>query len=148
MTPRRRRQRLAVVARLAARAEEAAAIALSEAVQQLQAAEATLSELQRYRAGYQDGGSAHPRWLGAHWTDYREFLDKLDQAIDAQCDVIEHFRAQHRRAQAHWQQQHGRHQSLVRLDESLCASERDADSRQQQKLLDELRPQRPSGFAR
>jgi flagellar FliJ protein len=72
------------------------------------------------------------------WRNYRDFLERLDDAIREQLQAV-HQQATHTAAgQEDWQRQRSRLQAFATLAERHRASETQRESRQEQKTQDEF----------
>ncbi|MEO0576618.1 MAG: flagellar export protein FliJ [Pseudomonadota bacterium] len=135
-------KRLAPVQRFAAREADAAGAALAASEQTLHAQRLTLQELVQYRSGYASTSALPGTWQGQHWSDYNEFLTKLDAAIHAQRNVIKQHEEHCATVRAHWQQKHARAESLSQLAQKLTTAADSVDAANQQKRDDEMSAQR------
>lgn len=131
-----RRRKLAPVRQFADREADAAAADLARATGELNAACQLLDELEAYRAGYLTRASLQNQWRATHWMDYHNFLQRLDTAIRAQKDIIEHREAQLNAVRRVWQAKKSRCRSLDQLDEKLLSRERSIADQLAQKEAD------------
>lgn len=139
---RARANRLKPVQRFASREADAAGAALAASERTLLAQRATLQELVQYRGGYTNTSALPGTWQGQHWTDYNDFLVKLDAAIVAQQNVIKQHEEHCATVRAFWQQKHARAESLHRLAKRLTTAAEATDALNQQKADDEMSAQR------
>ena len=97
-----------------------------------------LNELKAYRQNYEQK-RAEPRSASAgQWADYQRFLERLNEAVTAQTQVVLDSRQKldlHRR---HWMSRRQRLDSLGRVVERFRRQESTEEERREQKLLDEL----------
>ncbi len=133
-----RLSRLAPVNRFAEKQEGDAAEALAKVVGALAQAEQTLKELTGYRDGYVSQFSGCQQWRGAHLSDYQAFVTKLDQAINAQQDVIRDAEQRCTAVRKLWQDKRLRRKSLGQLTERIVSDNRRAADAAAQKVDDAL----------
>src|ERR1035437_8008817 len=99
-----------------------------------------LDMLQQYRDEYatrfqqaaQNGIS--PR----EWHNYREFLNRLDEAIDAQRRMVAQQAQNTAAGQAHWQQQRTKLKAFDTLSDRHFANENAQELKREQKTQDEF----------
>ena len=72
------------------------------------------------------------------WRNYREFIDKIDAAIEQQRQLALAARRQVETGQQHWHTQKRRLKSFDTLSQRHIASERKGEARQEQKEQDDL----------
>lgn len=107
-------------------------------------AKTRLGLLQQYRDEYDERfrEAAQDGLRQAEWRNYREFLNRLDEAIKQQTEAVA-LQQQHTAAgQANWQQQRARLQAFDALLERHRSSEARRELRQEQKAQDELAARR------
>ncbi|MEM7611760.1 MAG: flagellar export protein FliJ [Pseudomonadota bacterium] len=133
-----RLSRLLPVQKFAEQQEQDAASELAQIMRAYQEARRTLQELIDYKAGYGKQSATPANWDACRLRDYRAFMDKLDQAISAQRDVVDEFRRHCDASRQQWQDKHQRHESLAQLRQKIAAA---ADCRAEQlaqKAADDL----------
>jgi flagellar FliJ protein len=99
-----------------------------------------LAELQDYRHNYANRSLPDSSISAARWQDYQHFLNRLDQAVTAQQQVIldgERNTEAHRRR---WLAKRQRQESLERVVDRYRKSENVRDERVLQRAVDELPP--------
>lgn len=131
-----RRAKLNSVRRFASQKESEAAERMATVVQELNSADKLLSDLSDYRVGYIESLSAKTNWNSSHWADSRDFLSRLEGAINAQQEIVDHHKAQLMHARQLWQQTKSRTKSLDQLDQKMLVDERLSADRIAQKEAD------------
>ena len=137
----KRSERLQRVHTLAETEERDYCRAMAEAQQSLDQHVARLEELRAYRRDYakrQAQGQSGGVIESARYADYQNFLRRLDDAVQAQHEVVrttEQNRDAHRER---WQAKRRKSESLQRVVERCRADETLDRERTQQKLLDEM----------
>jgi flagellar FliJ protein len=132
-----RSKRMQPVADVAVRREREAAARLGECQQREQACVQRLEELQRYRDEYTrrfaDGGSLS----AARLCDYRTFLERLNQAIEQQGDLLARARRDCEAQRRRWLDLHGRAEALGKVVSRYRGEERAGQERREQQELDQ-----------
>ena len=103
-------------------------------------AKAKLDMLSQYRDEYaaRFNAAAQKGLTPGEWRNYREFLGRLDEAIDAQQRAVR-VQAQHTVAgQANWQQQRKKLEAFNTLSDRHYASEESARIKREQKTQDDF----------
>lgn len=111
---------------------------MSQSRSLLDAEVARLDELKAYRKTYtaskeSTGATVNP----LHWQDYQKFLRRLDEAVALQ---KRHVSASQKKCDAHRQRWLLKRQKLISLEkvvERYKKTEREADERRQQKIVDD-----------
>ncbi len=86
----------------------------------------------RFRQSAQNGISQR------EWHNYQEFLNRLDEAIDSQCQAVD-LQVQNRaNGQALWQQQRTKLKAFNTLSDRHHASENVQEQKREQKTQDEF----------
>jgi len=134
----KRSQKINKVLALEAAAERRFGAATGRSRQELQEHVARLGELSAYRQSY----SSHSRSLqdvnSAHWKDYQSFLQRLDQAVQSQRQLVldsEQNLEIHRRR---WLAKRQRIDSLQRVVDRYQAEEKQFEERREQRVQDDL----------
>ena len=99
-----------------------------------------LQTLLEYRSEYTER-MARVTQSGMHsidWRNFREFIDKIDAAIELQRELVAKARIAVEAGQLHWHTQQRRLKSFDTLSQRHCAAERKNESRQEQKEQDEF----------
>lgn len=97
-----------------------------------------LGELESYRRDYRQQFSQPDTISPARWQDYQSFLQRIDQAVDAQKQQILNGTAVRDAHRRRWLQKRQKLESLQRVvDRYRQVEDRDAD-RRGQKTLDDL----------
>lgn len=135
---RKRSEKISKVLALEAAAERRFGAATGRSQRQLQEHLARLGELNAYRQSY----SSHSRSLedvsSAHWKDYQSFLQRLDQAVQSQQQLVrdaEHNLEIHRRR---WLAKRQRLDSLQRVLDRYRVEEKQFEERREQRVQDDL----------
>ena len=141
-------KRLEPVSRVAENRERQAAIEMAEFRRFLDAQQARLDELNRYRADYagQFESAGRQGLDAARAGDYRRILAQLGEAIAWQERRLAALRQDYERIRRHWTDSHTRSAALEKVMERYRAEERRDADRREQGVLDELaqRPGRPA----
>lgn len=126
---------LDVVARLKGAAEREAAAALKAAERRLEEEEARLTAMRAMLDEYQRGAfaSGRPQQL----REMRNFLQQLQQGVDAQAAVVESQRRVTEAARAHWISTRLQRDAIERLIEERAAEDARRRDRIEQKQTDE-----------
>ncbi len=72
------------------------------------------------------------------WHNYQEFLNRLDEAIEAQHQAVAQQTKNTAAGQAHWQQQRKKLKAIDTLSERHYASENVQEQKREQKMQDEF----------
>lgn len=136
----RRAEQLAPVVSMAERAEREAAVQLGRAQAQQTQAEVKLSELERYRADYQQQWMTEgQRGVSGQWLiNYQRFLSQLESAIGQQQQSLNWHRSAVDKLRDVWQQRYARLEGLRKLIKRYQDEARQLEDKREQKLLDEL----------
>jgi flagellar FliJ protein len=137
----KRSDRIMKVVALAISEERRECLAFGKAQRALDDEIGRLEELQDYRRGYAERPVAGACVNSVRWQDYQHFLSRLDNAVNAQKQLIadgEKNTDVHRRR---WMVKRQRLESLERVIERYRRVESLQDERLLQKALDDL-PQR------
>ena len=138
-----RAQRLSVVIDLAKRDEDAAAKALDEARQVLEAEQQRLADLHRYYEEYEQQFNRKGMPLRTEdLSRQRDFLQQLTRSCDAQAVQVKQLQAAFDQAVAAWQQVHLRHKQLCDYVAQLHKQELAQLDKKEQKRIDEWVAQR------
>ena len=134
-----RSRRMAVVLRLAQRAEETAVAALRKSREQLAQARQTLQQIESYQAEYLQQLNSKTAGLSARgMINDREFLQQVGRVLATQQQQIRQLQQDEVRHLSQWQACYQRRQGVERLIERLLADETAAADRLLQKEMDEL----------
>ena len=79
------------------------------------------------------------------WTNYYEFMQKLDSAIGQQNELLDRHRGEVERLRAAWHAASGKLRSFATLDSRRKQAEHALEQRREQKEQDELALRRPRG---
>lgn len=141
---RSRAKKLAKILSLEAAEERRHGIATGKSQRQLEEQMAKLGELNAYRHNYAALSKSMANINSAHWKDYQSFLQRLDQAVQSQQQVVtdsEQNLEAHRRR---WLAKRQRLDSLQRVLERYQSEEHQYLERQQQRAQDDMpRPDSP-----
>ena len=134
-----RSSRMAVVLKLARRAEEAAATHLKRSREQLQQARQTLVQIESYQTEYLQELNAKTTQLSAQgMINDRQFLQQVNRVMQTQRQQILQLQQGESRCLQQWQLCYQRRQGVESLIERLRRDESAAADRRLQKELDEL----------
>lgn len=86
----------------------------------------------RFRQAAQNGISQR------EWSNYQEFLNRLDEAIDAQSQTVSQQERNTKTGQSHWQQQRVKLKAFDTLSQRHQASEVAIEVKREQKIQDEF----------
>lgn len=123
---------------LAAADEQRAGAALGQAQTELQAARKRLDELRNYRSDYEGREAPEGAVSAVRWQDYRAFLSRLDQALQAQQQLVADADSKAASERRRWMSKRQRRESLQRVSERYRRDASLAAERQQQKRIDDL----------
>ena len=103
-----------------------------------QDAQRKLAMLQHYRDEYfaRFRSAAQNGLRPADWRNYQDFLDRLDEAILQQQQVLGLQKSHTAAGQAEWRRQHGKLKAIDAVAERHWASEARRDQKQEQKEQD------------
>lgn len=88
-----------------------------------------LDELETYRGSYRS--QASPAAGSMQWTDYRNFLGRLDQAVAMQSNIVQEARQTRDVQRARWLERRRKKESLERVVERF----RDEESAERERRL-------------
>ena len=137
---RRRSAKFEKIVKLAASEERRYAEATGASQQRLNEQIDRLGELSAYRHNYSRDASNSRVTSAAQLKDYQSFLDRLDQAVAAQQQIINDCEQTLERHRRHWMSKKHRLESLERVRERYQKEERQAADRQAQRVADDRRP--------
>jgi len=132
-----RSTRMQPVAEVALRREREAAARLGECQRREQAGVQRLEELRRYRDEYTRQFAAGGSLGAARLRDYRAFLDRLNQAVEQQGELLLRVRRECETQRRRWLDLHGRAEALGKVVERYRVEERAGEERREQKELDQ-----------
>ena len=144
----KRSERIKRVQSLAESVERSYCQAMGEAQRQLVEHQRQLEELKTYREDYaskRNPGTPGKAISSAQYSDYQNFLQRLDDAVHAQSEAV---RSTERDRDVHrdrWLVKRRKTESLKRVVERFATDETQRGKRLQQKQQDEL-PPRPDPF--
>lgn len=99
---------------------------------------ARLGELNAYRQGYADLSHSVSNVSSAHWKDYQNFMQRLDQAVKSQQQIVRDSEQNLELHRRRWLAKRQRLESLQRVLESYRDEESMYAERLQQRALDDL----------
>lgn len=135
----KRSERLQVVLRLYLRREDQAAEVVSRARGELDEHERQLQQLVDYQRDYHDGANTPGRGVSmAQWRRLQDYIEQLRGIIAQQERQVGLARVELERAQSVWQNAHLERRSMESAIERISKLEQLEQSRQEQKMLDEL----------
>lgn len=99
-----------------------------------------LAMLQQYRDEYATRfrQAAQNGLTPREWSNYQEFISRLDEAINAQIQAVAQQVRNTAAGQAHWQQQRKKLKAIDTLSERHHTREEAREQRQDQKMQDEF----------
>lgn len=99
-----------------------------------------LEMLQQYRQEYADKlyGHAQQGVSQQEWSNFQEFLGRLDEAIDVQTRAVQESVQRTANGQSFWLEQRNRLKAIDTLSERHQSTERYLANRQEQKQSDEF----------
>jgi len=129
-----RSERLQPAVDQAQRRQKDAMQRLAEQQQKLAHAEQQWDELKRYRNEYSltDGGLVVSALINR-----QQFVDRIDQAINQQGQLVDRLRKQVESARERWLQAHARESALDNVQGRLRTQERQREDRREQADIDE-----------
>ena len=133
-----RSKKLSKILALEAAEERRRGIVTGQSQRQLDEQLARLGELNAYRHSYADLSKSMQSVNSAHWKDYQSFLDRLDQAVQSQQQMVydsEQNLEAHRRR---WLAKRQRLDSLQRVLERYQQEEQQFIERREQRILDDM----------
>jgi flagellar FliJ protein len=132
-------RRLQPVVKVAESREQQAARALGESQSQLSQAQQRHAELLRYKEEYLQRFHAAGKvgMNAAQMEDYRQFLVKLDQAIEQQRQVVEQAAQVLETKRRHWFEKRTKTQALDKVVSRYQSAEQRQQDRQEQNEQDE-----------
>ena len=140
---RKRSQRLKPLQKLAGHGESSAARALGESQHALAEQETRLEQLRSYRSEYREMLEARDRSVDPRTLrDVRAFLERLDEVIRQQEQVVEQKTQNYDNKRAVWVQAHSRTSALERAGDRSRAAEEREHERGEQHEQDDLAGQR------
>ncbi|QEP43204.1 flagellar export protein FliJ [Ectothiorhodospiraceae bacterium BW-2] len=131
---------------LAERAEKQALEDFGKSSRYVERQQQQLSELMLYKQEYHQSLQQQGR-AGVSAGRLRQlqlFLAKLDVAIEQQQEVVKQANLQREQAQRYWLSRRGRTQAFNKVTERYLLEERQSESRQEQKAIDEMAQRRRS----
>ena len=137
---RKRSGKFEKIVKLAAAEERRYAEATGAAQQRLNEQVDRLGELSAYRHNYSRDASSSRVTSAAQLKDFQSFLDRLDQAVAAQQQVIRDCEQSLERHRRHWMSKKRRFDSLERVRERYQHEERRTAERHAQRVADDRRP--------
>ena len=134
------KSRLALLAEIAGERRDAAGKRLGRALAALREAEARLALLARYRDEYERrlANSGKAGMTAQDLRNFREFLDRLGEAIAQQRAEIEGLERGVESARGGWMSERARMQSFDVLAKRAATAQATSEERRLQKLLDEF----------
>lgn len=136
----KRSHKIDKVLKLAASEERRYAEATGASQRRLDEQLARLGELSAYRHNYSRDASSSRATSAAQLKDYQSFLDRLDQAVAAQRQIIRECEQTLERHRRHWQVKKSRLDSLEKVRERYLKDEARAEDRRVQRIADDRRP--------
>ena len=131
---------LQVLLNLAQEGSDAAAVQLGVVNGHDRDMQARLQLLLEYRAEYSARLTrvAQTGMHGAGWRNFREFIDKIDAAIEQQRELVAASKREVETGQHHWRAQQRRLKSFDTLSQRHRSAQRQSEARQEQKEQDDF----------
>ncbi len=124
--------------RLAKKKEDDAAAVLAGARRERDAARQRLHELEAYRSEYLQGHArVSATGSSARLRDFQIFIDRLDQAIAVQRQVLDEQEQRYRQARDAWSRRHTRTRAIGNVVEHKQAEARVREARREQRQTDD-----------
>ena len=140
----RRSKKLGKFLKLEAAEERREGIATGKSQRQLEEQMARLGELNAYRQSYGDASKSMQNVSSVHWKDYQSFLDRLDQAVQSQQQIVRNSEQNLEAHRRRWLAKRQRLDSLQRVLERYQQEEHRFLERREQRTLDDMpRPDVP-----
>lgn len=132
-------QKLRPVARVAQQQERDAARQLGDHMRQLEQQQKQLDDLISYRASYEANylAATQTGLSVAQMQDYQVFLNRLDNAITQQRQVVTGSSRDRDRCQANWQGAHGHSKMIDKVVEKRQHAEKQQHEKQEQRESDD-----------
>lgn len=107
---------------------------------------ARLGELNAYRHNYAHRTSTGSTINSTHWSDYQNFLQKLDGAVRAQQQIVNDCEQHLETHRQRWLAKRRRLESLERVLDKYQQGDRAHEAMLEQKVLDDLPTPQNAGF--
>lgn len=146
----KRSDRLKRVQSIAASEERDYCRAMGDAQRTLNEHLKQLEELRRYRLEYaskRNPGKTGRSISSSRYTDFQNFLKKLDAAVQAQLEAVRTTEQKRDAHRARWMVKRQKMESLKRVVDRHAADELQQDERLVQKVQDDM-PRKPDPFRR
>ena len=134
----KRSRRIGIVESVAEREERDQRRLMAKSQHELDAALTRLEELMAYRQEYATGERPRSGASALQWKDYHSFMQRLEQAVTTQEQIVADGRRQRELHQQHWMAKRRRLKSISRVVDRYQKQEADEEQRRQQRLQDEL----------
>ena len=145
----KRSERMKMLHSVAEHDERKECQALGEAQRKLKDELSRLEELNAYRQQYRQSMLPKSGQSALHWQEHHKFLNRLDQAVAMQDQVVRDGRSKREAHKKHWMLKRRRLDSLARVVERYRATETERADRQLQSIEDSQRiRQNPFGEER
>lgn len=132
----KRSTRMQPVHDVASAEEQDLSRALGKAEKTLEEQVGRLQELRNHRAEYAARSRESEAVGSSRWRDYRQFLDRLNQAIVMQEGIIADWRRRRDDLRRQWQMKRQRLESLDRIIERYRSNELREEERREQRAID------------
>ena len=141
----KRSQKLSKIVSLATSEERRCGAETGRSRRKLEEQLAKLGELNAYRQNYAELRQSMTGADAAHWKDYQSFMQRLDEAVKAQQQIVRESEQNLDRHRRRWLVKRQRLESLQRVLENYRSEEAVRAERHAQRALDDL-PQRDRAF--
>ena len=108
---------------------------------------ARLGELNAYRHNYANKSPSGSSVSSAQWQDYKNFLQRLDGAVQAQRQIVNDCEQNLETHRQRWLAKRRRLESLERVLDKYQQQDRAYEDRLEQKALDDLPSAQNAGFS-
>ena len=134
----KRSHKISKVLALEAAAEQRFGAATGRSRQRLQEQVARLGELNAYRQSYASRSRSLQDVNSAHWKDYQGFLQRLDQAVQSQQQLVRDSEQDLEIHRRRWLAKRQRLDSLQRVLDRYQVEEKQFEERREQRVQDDL----------
>ncbi len=134
----KRSGKIGKIVSLASAEERRCGAATGKSRRELDEQKARLGELNAYRHDYASLARSMNQVSSAQWKDYQNFMQRLDEAVRSQQQIVKDSEQQLELHRRRWLEKRKRLESLQRVLESYRDSEQLHDERLRQRELDDL----------
>jgi flagellar FliJ protein len=135
-----RRDKMERVVKIAEADERKSAERTGAAQRRLNEQQNRLAELRRYRLEYSERAVTSRNTSAAQLKDYQSFLERLDQAVTSQRQIIHECERALAAQRSRWQAKRQRLESLQKVSDRLRQDQQRVTDRQAQRIADDRQP--------